>query len=90
MSLSKKPPGGEYIDFKKSCATFSSTLRNFQDDYQFGKGNGGNPPAPGDNQSQGQPEEDKDLEESIQEEIEQSHTKHEQQQKHQKRPPLMP
>ena len=54
-------------------------MRNFQDDYQFGKGTGGNPPGPGDNQSQGQPEEDKDLEESIQEEIEQSHTKLEQQ-----------
>ena len=54
-------------------------MRNFQDDYQFGKGTGGNPPGPGDNQSQGQPEEDKDLEESIQEEIEQSQTKLEQQ-----------
>jgi hypothetical protein len=52
MSLSKNPQGGEYIDFKKSCATFSSTVRNFHDDYQFGKGAGGNPPAPGDNQSQ--------------------------------------
>ena len=24
-----KPDEGGYIDFKKSCATFSSTLRNF-------------------------------------------------------------
>jgi hypothetical protein len=28
-----KADEGGYIDFKKSCATFSSTLRNFQDDY---------------------------------------------------------
>lgn len=26
------------FDFKKSCATFSSTLRHFQDDFQFSGG----------------------------------------------------